>query len=62
MLILAPQLLSRTHGLQRFLHHAPAVLAEAAALFRDNKAQFERNVQQSLRGGRIGVTTFPRLL
>jgi hypothetical protein len=37
-------------------------LAEAAALFRDNKPAFERNVAVSLRGGRIGDNAFPRLL
>ena len=35
---------------------------EAAALYRDDKATFDRNVASSLRGGKIGVTTFPKLL
>lgn len=35
---------------------------EAAALFRDDKASFDRNVASSLRGGKVGATTFPRLL
>lgn len=35
---------------------------EAAALFRDDKAAFERNVASSLRGGRVGGTNFPKLL
>jgi ubiquitin-conjugating enzyme E2 M len=35
---------------------------EAAALLRSDKASFERNVYSSLRGGRIGSTTFPRLV
>jgi len=35
---------------------------EAAALFRDNKAAFDRNVAASLRGGRVGAVTYPRLL
>jgi ubiquitin-conjugating enzyme E2 M len=35
---------------------------EAAALFRDNRATFDRNVASSLRGGTVGRTSFPRLL
>lgn len=35
---------------------------EAAALFRDDAAQFERNVQRSLRGYSVSGETFPRLL
>lgn len=35
---------------------------EAAALFRDDKAAFARNVSTSLRGGSIGGTSFPALL
>jgi hypothetical protein len=37
-------------------------LAEAAALFRDNKPAFDRNVKTSLAGGKVGATTFPKLL
>jgi ubiquitin-protein ligase len=36
--------------------------AEAAALFRDNKDAFKRNVESSLRGGHVSGVTFPRLL
>ena len=35
---------------------------EAAALFRDTTAAFDRNVAASLRGGRVGAVTYPRLL
>ena len=35
---------------------------EAAATLRDNKAQFEKNVFASLRGGSVGGTAFPKLL
>ena len=40
----------------------PPPPAEAAALFRDNRDAFVRNVNSSLRGGRIGTATFPKLL
>lgn len=35
---------------------------EAAALLRDNRASFEKNVATSLRGGKVGNSTFPQLL
>ena len=35
---------------------------EAAALYRDDKAAFDRNVATSLRGGRVGATSFPKLI
>jgi hypothetical protein len=36
--------------------------AEAAALFRDNRAAFVANVNTSLRGGRVGQTVFERMV
>lgn len=44
------------------LHNRAFPGAEAAALYRENRDAFVRNVDSSLRGGRIGGTAFPRLL
>jgi ubiquitin-conjugating enzyme E2 M len=47
-----------------FLEPNPAdpLNKEAAALMRDSFASFERNVYNSLRGGRVDGRTYPSLL